>query len=172
MSDHDEYQRLIQPIERQMVGAVWRVVRNEDDFDEAFQEATLKIWKHLGKIRRHPNPHALILRICINAAYDVLRRRIRIRRRELLDTMSPEPASPLPNGTDDVEARHKRDQLLAAIAGLPPKQARSVLLRYMEGLSYEEVAAALGCREATARVHVSRACRKLRELLPHPADCG
>lgn len=172
MNEQDEYHRLIEPIERQMVGAVWRVVRNEEDFDEAFQEATATIWKRLQRIRRHPNPHALVLRICINAAYDVLRRRVRARKRELLFATVNHGAIEAPSAAHTIEQQNRRDQLLAAIARLPANQARSILMRYMEGLSYPEIAAALGCNEATARTHVSRGCHKLRQLLPNPGELG
>lgn len=155
-----------------MIGAVWRVVRNEEDFDEAFQEATSAIWKRLRRIRRHPNPHALVLRICINAAYDVLRRRVRARKRELLSAARAQGAVEVPSASHAMEQQSRRDQLLAAIARLPANQARSILMRYMEGLSYPEIAAALGCNEATVRTHVSRACHRLRQLLPNPTELG
>jgi len=72
-----EYERLIAPIEDRMMRAVWRVSRNPADTEDAFQEALLTIWKRWDRIRAHPNPHALIVHICINAAYDGLRRKTR-----------------------------------------------------------------------------------------------
>lgn len=56
-----EYQRLLAPIEDQMMRAVWRVVRDPSDTEDAFQEALLRIWKRWDRICTHPNPHALIL---------------------------------------------------------------------------------------------------------------
>ena len=68
-----DYERFIDPIEDQMVRLVWRIVRHRQDFEDALQEALTTIWKRLDRIRRHRNPHALILRICANAGYDILR---------------------------------------------------------------------------------------------------
>ncbi|MBZ5544338.1 MAG: hypothetical protein LAO07_11760, partial [Acidobacteriia bacterium] len=65
-----EYERLIAPIEDRMIRSVWRIVRDPTDAEDALQDALLTVWKRWGPVRRHPNPHALALRICINAAHD------------------------------------------------------------------------------------------------------
>ncbi len=72
-----EYERLIAPIEDRMMRAVWRISRDPGDAEDAFQEALLTVWKWWDRIRAHPNPHPLVLHICIHAAYDVLRRKVR-----------------------------------------------------------------------------------------------
>jgi len=63
------------------------------------------------------------------------------------------------------ERRETRDLVLDAIARLPPRQAAAVTMRVMEDASYDAIAAALGCAEPTARVHVLRGREKLRRLL-------
>ena len=80
---HRDYERLIKPIEDRMIQTAWRITRDPDEADEAFQKALLVIWKRFGRISKHPNPHALILRICANSACDVLRQSAGRRRREL-----------------------------------------------------------------------------------------
>ena len=72
-----EYWRVIAPIEDRMMRAVWRITRDPADAEDAFQDALLTLWKRWDRIQAHPNPHALVLHICINAAHDVLRRRAR-----------------------------------------------------------------------------------------------
>jgi RNA polymerase sigma-70 factor (ECF subfamily) len=52
-----------------------------------------------------------------------------------------------------------------ALGRLSAKQRAALLLRELEGLSYKEIAEALGCREATARVHYHRGCQKMRQML-------
>lgn len=58
-----------------------------------------------------------------------------------------------------------RDALADALAALPERRRRAVALRIVDGLSYPEVAARLGCSEDTARAHVSRGLRGLQRKL-------
>ena len=62
------YQALLAPIEQRMILGVARLVRDEDDAADAFQNALEQIWKNLERIRRHPNPHGYILRLCTSAS--------------------------------------------------------------------------------------------------------
>ena len=149
-----------------MIRSVWRVVRDPDDADDAFQEALQKVWSRFKKIQRHPNPHALILRICINAAYDVLRRKARSRRAEEMRTVPARLPDLSPSVLNRLVAREKQTRVLTAIGQLPRNQAMAVLMRFVDNLSYGDIAQALGCGETTARVHVTRARARLKKLLP------
>lgn len=158
----DDYDRLIRPIEPQMMRCVWRITQHPDDADDALQEALIRIWKQLPRIRSHPNPSALILRICSHAACDIVRSRSRWNR---------DPS--LPDGSDiaaeasDAQSinSERRDQITAAIARLPERQAAAVSLRFILSCTYEDVAQALGCAVPTARVHVARGLARLRDVL-------
>ncbi len=150
-----------------MIGAVWRIVRERDDFDEAFQDALARVWARLDQIERHPNPQALILRICINAAYDVLRRRVRQRRREVLDGMHESIADSHPPADDVLAAAEQRGEIMAAVSRLPRNQAEAFLMRFIDEMPYPEIAQALGCGEPTVRTHILRARRRLGQWLAH-----
>ena len=162
------YDRLIRPIEAAMIRTVWRILRNSDDADDALQEALERIWKNLPRVERHPNPKALVLRICANTAFDTLRRKIRRRRREGLTIPESLPdAAAAPDETADrAEQRHA---ILDAVARLPRRQAMAVMLRLGDGAPYETIATELGCSPATARTHVKRGRARLRRLLHHLA---
>lgn len=150
-----------------MIRAVWRIAQDADDADDALQKALEKIWRNLGKVRRHPNPHALILRICVNAAHDVLRHKVRCRRREETRPISDEVADRAPTPAERLSLREVRAEIFSAIARLPRNQAQAILMRSVEELPYSDIAQALGCGEATARTHVRRGRARLRRLLPH-----
>ena len=158
-----EYQRLIAPIEDQMMRAVWRVVRDPDDTEDAFQDALLTVWKRWDRICTHPNPHALILQICIHAAHDALRRRIRQGRglQPVAEEIPDTAASPIQN----ISAAEQDDAVFRAIGSLSKNQARAILMHAVEEVPYCAIAEAMDCREATVRKHVARARTKLRVLL-------
>src|SRR5262249_31894503 len=157
----DDYERIIQPIEQQMMRSVWRITHDADDADDAFQEAMTQIWQSLPRIRAHPNPPALVLRICVNVACDVIRRKTRRDDRERspgvneVERLAPDVAS-------SILSNERRQQVNAAIARLPEQQAAAVTMRFLLHCPYEEIAQALDCAEVTARVHVTRGLSQLR----------
>ena len=160
-----EYERLVAPIEDRMMRAVWRIGRDPNDAEDAFQEALLTVWKRWDRIVTHPNPHALILHICVNAAHDLLRRRVR--QRKWIDEGAipgSVPDSSL-SAIQNIYGAEQRAQVLRAIGLLPKNQGRAILMHAVEGVDYDEIAAALDCREVTVRKHVARARAKLRTLL-------
>ena len=77
------YEELITPIKRRMIGTVARIVRDPDEAADTFQSVLSTIWQNLEKIRRHPEPHAYILSICISKSYDAVRRQSRKFEREV-----------------------------------------------------------------------------------------
>jgi RNA polymerase sigma factor (sigma-70 family) len=160
-----EYERLIAPIEDQMMRAVWRISRDPGDAEDAFQEALLTVWKRWDRIRRHPNPHALVLHICIHAAHDVLRRKVRrgkwLEAGAIPENIPDSSASTLQN----ISGAEESAQVLRAIGLLSKNQARAILMQAVEEIPYGEIAAAMDCREATVRKHVARARARLRTLL-------
>ena len=160
-SGADDYNILIRPIEAALMKSVYRVVQDPHDAEDAFQEGLAKAWINLAKIRRHPNPHALILRIFANVACDALRKRIRRIRRE-----NSRPAQQSFGGNVESSSRAiDRARILEAIAELPRRQAEVLLMRVVQEQSYDAIAKAIGCSEATARTHALRGRAKLAAAL-------
>jgi len=162
-----EYQRLIAPIEDRMMRAVWRVLRDSEDAEDAFQEALLTVWKQWDRIVVHPNPHALVLQICIHAAHDVLRRKLRRGRRLEAAAIPEDIPDPSASAIQTISDAEQDAAVLRAIGNLPKNQARAILLHAVEEVPYKAIAAAMKCRESTVRKHVARARTKLRVLLSH-----
>ena len=160
-----EYERLIAPIEGQMMRAVWRIIRDPQDTEDAFQSALLTIWKRWDRIRAHPNPHALILHICTSAAHDALRRNVRQGKWQEAVAIPEQIPDPAAFTVQQISGAQQSAQVLRAIGLLPKNQARAILMRAVEEIPYGEIAAAMDCREATVRKHVARARTKLRTLL-------
>ncbi len=165
------YDAYLAPLESRLVRTAWRITRDPDRARDAVQDAMARAWAQRARIRGHPNPAALVQRIAIHAAIDALRRERRRRRAEESAGTAAKAAAPAPSPTASAERHELRDRVLEAIARLPEKQAAAVTLRVLEEQPYEAVAAALGCAEPTARVHVLRARATLARLL-HGLDPG
>ncbi len=180
MDTSDSYTRFIEPIEDQMIGVIWRVLRDPDESDDALQNALTKIWSKRRAVFSHPNPKALILRICINSAYDSLRRRVKRQRdQQALRERATDQAGKSGvsgatggSGGDVLIGEELRQQIMDQIASLPRNQAVAALMRLVDRMPYTDIAQALGCSETTARVHVTRGRARLRERLSHLNPTG
>ena len=154
------YERLIEPVQDRMIAIVTRIMRDQDDAMDVFQEILAVIWKKLRTIDHHPNPQAYILRICVTRSYDALRKKARRRMQVRLE--------------QDIEKFKRRSRtedfttlltIREAIALLPPKQGKAVLLRLIEGEDFASIGSVLGCSPVTARSHFSKGKAQLRIVL-------
>ncbi len=159
------YDMYLAPLETRMLRTAWRITRDPDRARDALQDAMARIWARRERVRVHPNPGALVLRITIHAAIDVLRRERRRRRAEEATVLPAGHADPQGGPAFEAERSEVRALVLEAVARLPEKQAAAVTLRVLDEQPYEAIATALGCAEPTARVHVLRGRDKLKQLL-------
>ncbi len=156
----DDFSQWIAPAQSRMVNCTWRIVRDAADTDDVIQEVLLHVFKRFDEVRRHPNPTALLLRICTQKALDHLRRRKS--RGGPASILSPDLTSPTPSPRQQLAADEQRQQLLAFIGELPAREAEAITLYALEEMGYPDVAAAMDCREATVRVLVGRARERFR----------
>jgi RNA polymerase sigma factor (sigma-70 family) len=170
--DHREfdYDTFIKPLESRMMRSVWRIVRQKEAAEDALQDALARIWRKRGAVARHPNPEAFVLRISVNAAYDAVRKMRRRLRHEIPGLPDWIADSSVPPVSQEAGEQVLRASILEAISRLPKRQAMAVLLRIVEGQSYEDIARGMGCSVTTARIHVMRGravlCRRLAHLRP------
>jgi RNA polymerase sigma-70 factor (ECF subfamily) len=147
---------------------VWRTVNRfiEDDADAAdcFQETFAEAFEFSRK-RQIRNWPGLLKRLATTKALDRLRRR---RRR----TITPASTCDVPEIADDsirppevAEGRELLERLREALAALPAGQAEACCLRFIEGLSYVEIADGLGVTVNHVGVLLNRAKASLRESL-------
>ncbi len=152
---------------RPLLQLVARIVNDEEEARDVVQVTFFRLWEHRQRFDDRWSPNTWIYRIATNLAIDHLRSR---RSRE----RSVEPMRFHLQRVEDARARRDLAQLgqreVRAIfqrlsRGLTEKQRLVFLLREVEGLSSQEVAAIVGCRESTVRNHLFNARRFLRREL-------
>jgi len=161
------FEQLIEPIEHQMMRSIWRIVRDPEMAKDALQDSLAKIWKRLDRVRIHPNPRALILKICLNAAIDSLRKRKRLHQHEKTEPLHRFPIQPNTTAYESLERKKTEAEILEAIKRLPRRQAVAVLMRLIQDQPYAVIAQAMECSETTVRIHVSRGRARLSQWLSH-----
>jgi len=154
------FQEIVRRYERPVFNLIARIVRDQALAEDVAQITFLKTFRSLGSFDERRRFSSWILRIANNAALDALRRR---HADPVVAAEVAEPAVPPP--PDQVEAAQLARAIEAALDTLRPDWRAAVVLRYQEGLSYEEVAEILAIPEGTVKTFVHRARKQLAERL-------
>jgi RNA polymerase sigma factor (sigma-70 family) len=165
----NSFARLIRPIERRMFDTIWRILRHSQDTEDALQIALATVWQERLRIESHPAPHAMILKICSDAAIDHFRKRRSHGDVATLKACLPSSRSP---PLDDVIDRETLDTVMSAITRLSQNQATAVVMRFLHGETDATIAAALGCGTETVREHLARGRERLGRMLGQLAPPG
>jgi RNA polymerase sigma-70 factor (ECF subfamily) len=137
----------------------FHILERQDEAEDAVQETFLKLWEIRDKLDDVESAKAYSIRILKNECLDRLRKAKKSVPAE--QVLVREPISP----TDEqIDARRRLEKVLGAIKSLPDSQKQVLLLRTVEGLSYEEISKKMGMSQLTLRVLLTRARGALRNL--------
>ena len=127
------------------------------------QDTFLKLLSSIGQFRREASFESWLYRLVVNSCLDYHRRRRRFL--PLLDEALDIFRAPSENALHDLLREEQEERVQQVVARLPEEQRIVVVLRYTEGLSYEEIADLLGCRRGTVASRLNRAHKALERRL-------
>ena len=164
----DAFEELVRLYEKRVYHLALRMCGNAEDAYEIAQEAFLSVWKGLRFFRGESSFSTWLYRLTSNAAIDFLRRP----RRQGADGPSLDDedtfvgvADPSPSPHQQAETLELRQALVQGLNTLSPEHRQVLLLRELQGLSYEEIAACLELDLGTVKSRIARAREKLRKYL-------
>lgn len=147
--------------------AVWqtayRLLGNDADAADCFQD-TFVCALELSRRQRIRNCYALLIRLATTRAIDQLRRRFRRERGDAAIFNGDFGSGTNPDPARDAQQRELTDRLLKALAELPQQEAQAFCLRYLNDMSYRQIAIELGIKTTAAGVILHRAKTKLRQF--------
>jgi RNA polymerase sigma-70 factor, ECF subfamily len=173
--DKTAFDLLVRKYQHKVVKLVLRYVRNPAEAEDIAQEAFIKAYRALPQFRGDSAFYTWMYRIAINTAKNSLASRDRSPIAYYLDLNDPEESHSVQTKLQDPDTpegmaltEEIRQIVNSAIEGLPEELKTAIVLRELDGLSYEEIAATMECPVGTVRSRIFRAReaidKRLREV--------
>lgn len=169
--DVNAYEALVKEYEKNVYNLALRMTGNSEDAADMAQEAFIKAYNSLTAFRGDSKFSVWLYRIVSNVCLDFLRSRSR-KQTVSLSTENDEGEEVELDIADETHSPEQlldrsltRDAVRRGLAALPPDHREILLLREIQGLSYEEIADVLGLEAGTVKSRIFRARKKLCSFL-------
>lgn len=165
--DTEAFERLVETYENKIYTLALRMSGSPDDAGDIAQEAFLAAWRGLPAFRGEAGFATWLYRLASNAAIDYLRRQRKQRGELSLDDeeLGLDAVDAGPGPQDAAEGEEVRSAVAAGLGALSEGHRQVLVLRELQGLSYEEIAAVLAVDLGTVKSRISRARSALRKIL-------
>lgn len=174
--DQGAFRTLVDRHQRRAFAIAMGLVHDENDARELVQEAFLRVYRGLGAFQGTSSFFTWLYRIVTNLAIDLKRKPGHREGEQTAPEQSTEEEDEFPmvsriDGADPMDVMRRREiasRLRSALESLPAYHRGVILMREVEGMSYEEMAQAMGVSKGTIMSRLHHARQKLQRTL---ADC-
>src|SRR4051794_7767054 len=156
--DHDAFAALITAATARLYALACLILRDSDRAEDATQEAFVRAWREIPRLRDADRFDAWLRRLVVNACYDESRR---VTRRAEVSLYSIGDRAVI----DTTAARAESDRVERAFRQLPLDQRAVLVLQHYESLSHTEIAATLGIPVGTVKSRVRYGVAAMRAAL-------
>lgn len=174
----EAFRRLVERHQRRAFAVAFSLVRDENDAKELVQDAFVRVFRGLGSFQGGSSFFTWLYRIITNLSIDHIRKpgsKVKDLDESRID-IDEEQNTTFPfisrvDGADPIDVMRRREiaeRLQAALDALPPYHRGVIVMREIDGLSYEEMAQAMGVSKGTIMSRLFHARQKLQRAL---ADC-
>jgi RNA polymerase sigma-70 factor (ECF subfamily) len=170
--DINAFEELVCRYERKIYSLTYRLMGNHEDANDFAQEAFLKAFQAIQNFRGEASFITWISRIATNVCRDELRKRYRIKTESLDEKITLDEGevvkqhiSPEPGPAELYEQRDFQERIQRYINTLSPEFRLVLILRDINGYSYEEIAEELECSLGTVKSRINRARNYLKQKI-------
>lgn len=173
--DKEAMECLVKKHQRSVTSLLYQLAPDWGDTSDLAQEVFIRVYRGINSLRNPKTFRSWLNQIVVNLFYDELRRRPR-----RLPTLSIDAPIESENGESDLVREipdpslkpderslvQELDQVIKkAMEALPEQFRTAIVLRELQGLSYEEISEAIGCELGTVKSRIARARGRLQEVL-------
>lgn len=172
MGDVEAFEKLIEGCQKKVFNIAYKMIGNYDDANELAQEVFLKAFRSIKKFKGDSLFSTWIYKVTANVCLDEIRRRKKRRVYSLDDDMElndGEVKRQIPDNSPtpdlEVESNEIKNAVNKSIQELPDDYKSVIILRDIQGFSYEEISKIVNCPEGTVKSRINRARQALRKIL-------
>lgn len=159
------FRTTVLPLSDRLFRLALRITMNRAEAEDVVQDTLMKVWEQRKEWEQIKNLEAFAIATCRNRALDIVKRAGR-------NTASLEVVDKrqhtTDNGLQSLEAREQISLVRQIMDELPELQRTIMVLRDIEGKTYQEIAEALDISETQVKVYLHRARTKVKERIKEP----
>lgn len=173
--DREAFKELVEKYQRKVYSICYGMLKDSESSMDVSQEVFIKVYRYIDKFNRDSSFYTWLYRITVNMCIDYIRKNSRVQKVEYDDRIAHEgdnegedyiTPSRLGINPDKVYGRKElRQKMLEALETLTEKHRTILILREVEGLSYEELAEVLDISKGTVMSRLYHARRYFQEAL-------
>jgi len=172
--DRDAFRELVEKYQRKVYSICYGMLKDSEASLDVSQEVFIKVYRYLEKFNQKSSFYTWLYRITVNMCIDYIRKHSKVQRVEYDDRLSHDGAegdehilpSTLGLHPDKVYGRKElREKMLEALNTLSEKHRTILILREVEGLSYEEIADVLNISKGTVMSRLFHARRYFQDAI-------
>ena len=170
--DREAYRELVQRYQKRVFGILFGMLRSREDAMELSQDVFIKVYQRIKEFEEKSSFYTWVYRIAFNLAIDFRRREWKKVHTEYDDAVSQDSSvddgvfnRELANPEQTMQSHELGEQIRRALETLPDEQKQVLLLREVEGLSYQEMADSMGCSIGTIMSRLFYARKKMQAQL-------
>lgn len=169
----DEFQEVVETYRERVFQTAYGIVQNMEDAKDITQEVFLKVFEKRDSFKGEARFSTWIYRITVNASIDMLRKRkgrssVKLEEGvgyEHLKKENSSISSHQPSPFEKTYLDEMRQKIKEAFMKLSPEHRSTLVLREIEGLSYQEIANTMACSTGTVMSRLHYARKKMQKFL-------